>query len=198
MKKLFAVLFVGLVFVVCHPFVIPHLSEVSADGGGGIPLPSGQFSIIAQGSLAICLDPSSLAEEPCSASGALVVPISILNNGAGALDTAGNACFTFTEIDADLPVNASPPTVSVYRVAGKLTNYDSTTGTGDGSFATYSGGQCNGTSFNSSGATQVNGGTDHFVVSENGKRVDFVITSLTNPAVGDFSFSGTELRQTRD
>ena len=67
----------------------------------------------------------------------------------------------------------------------------------DESFIAYSGGSCNGASFDSIGATKFSTGTDHFVVSEQGKRVDFQLITLTNPAdsVGGFSLSGVNRAQ---
>src|SRR5262249_39525431 len=195
MKKLFVILGVCFVFGVCFHFLNPPSSGISDDEGGGIPLPAGQFSITAQGSLAVCLNPTSFAEEPCSTAGALVFRVSILDNGAGTGDKTGNSCFTFTEDDSSLPLGASPPTVAVLHSVGKLLNYHPTTGTVDASFTIHSGGHCNGVAFDKTGATQVNGGTDHFVVTDGGKRIDFLLTSFTNPAIGDFSLSGTELRQ---
>jgi hypothetical protein len=164
MKARYAVLLV----ILASFAVVMSQKMVAANGeGGGIPLPVGQFSITGQGSLAICLNPSNPAsEEACTTSGALVVPLSVLDNGAGALDSSGNACFTFTEVDANLPVDASPPLVTPNEhVVGSVTNYDSTTGTGDGSFTGYVGGKCNGASFDDTGATKLSSGTDHFVVT---------------------------------
>jgi hypothetical protein len=169
-------------------------------GGGGIPLPAGQFSSTLQGSFAICLNPTTFALESCSTSGVLAIPLSLLDNGAVTGDAAGNSCTTFTEVDSDLPVDASPPSVTANEHSvGTLLNYDSTTGTGDASFTGYTGGTCNGATFDSTGATEVSSGTFHFVVSEGGNRFDDVITKLTNGtgSIGDFSLSGAALRQTR-
>ena len=46
---------------------------------------------------------------------------------------------------------------------------------------------------------QTSSGTFHFVVTDNGKRIDFLFSALTNStgSLGDFSLSGTDLRQTR-
>jgi hypothetical protein len=170
-----------------------------ADGENEIPPPVGKFSSTLQGSVAICLDPSTLQGESCTTSGVLVVPLTFLGNGAESLDSQGDACGTFTETDSNLPVDASPPLVRQNEhVSGKTLNYDSTTGTGDGSFTVYTGGTCNGAIFDSTGATELASGTDHFVVTDGGKRFDFLFTKLTNPAnsAGDFSVSGTDLKQT--
>src|SRR5438132_8498579 len=133
----------------------------------GIPLPAGRFSGTVQGSLAFCLNPSTFAEESCTTSGVLVVPLSVLINGAETFDNEGNACGAFAEVDSNLPVDASPPSVTPNEhVVAKVLNYDSTTGTGDGSFTGYIGGTCNGVTFDSTGATQISSGTDHFVVTD--------------------------------
>jgi hypothetical protein len=46
-------------------------------------------------------------------------------------------------------------------------------------------------SFDKSGATLNSRGTGHFVASENGNRIDGIVTSLTNPtnSIGGFSLS---------
>jgi hypothetical protein len=172
-----------------------------ADGEqDGIPLPTGRYSSTVQGSLAICLNPNTFAEESCSTSGVLVVPLSVLDNGIITEDTQGNNCATVTEVDSNLPVDASPPTVTPNQhIVGKVLHYDSATGTGDGRFTTYIGGTCIGATFDSTGATRISSGTDHFVVSDGGERIDFILTKATNSAdsIGDFSLSGTNLRQRR-
>ncbi len=195
MKARYAIL---LVILTGFAVVLSQKAVAAKGDGGGIPSPSGQFSTTLQGSLAICLNPSTFAQESCSTSGALVVPLSVLFNGAGTFDAAGNACIAGTEVDSDLPVDVSPPFVTANEhVTGKTLNYDSTTGTGDGSFTGYIGGKCNGTAFDNTGATQISTGTDHFVVTAGGSRVDFLFTSLTNAAssIGDFSLSGSDVRQ---
>jgi hypothetical protein len=82
---------------------------------------------------------------------------------------------------------------------GKVVSYDSTTGIGDSSFTAYSGGQCNGPTFDANGATKIASGKNHFVVTAGGSRIDFVTTSVNTPsnAIASFSTSGTNLRQTK-
>jgi hypothetical protein len=172
----------------------------SSSGDHGIPLPAGQFSSTVQGSFAICLNPTTFALESCSTSGVLVLPQSYLATGASTTDNEGNSCATFTQVESTLPVDVTPPIVTANtHVTGKLLNYDSTTGTGDNSFTAYTGGTCNGVTFDSTGATVVSNGTSHFVITDDGKRTDFLFTTLTNSSasLGDFSLSGTDLRQTR-
>jgi hypothetical protein len=177
------------------------LAGQGGDNGeqGGIPLPTGQFSTTVQGSFAICLNPTTFAQESCSTSGAFAIPLSSRQNGVSTIDASGNSCQTFMEVDSVLPLDASSPSVTNGNSVGKLLNYDSMTGTGDSSFTSYTGGACHGATFDSAGATEVFSGTLHFVVTSDGKRIDILITKLTNPigSIGNFSTSGTNLRQTR-
>ncbi|HEV8715285.1 MAG TPA: hypothetical protein VGX03_20945 [Candidatus Binatia bacterium] len=79
---------------------------------------------------------------------------------------------------------------------GKITSYDPRTGTGDKSETNYAGGQCHGASFDKTGATAVGTGSSHFAVSNHGKRIDGMVTSLsTDPTVSGFSVPFTFLRQ---
>jgi hypothetical protein len=188
-----AVLWV-LLAVMLAAFAAIVSQKAIADGEHhGIPLPSSQFSITTQGSFAIC-------SESCSTSGVLVSPKGFLDNGIATVDTTGNGCETFTEAISDLPVDASSPFFSAneHHVT-QLLNYDSKTGTGDSSFTHYTGGTCNGATFDSTGAMEVSSGTLHFVVTNDGNRIDFLVTKLTNStsSIGDFFFSETYLRQTR-
>ena len=197
MKTRYAV----LLFILAA-FAIVAGQKVVAAGGGepeGIPLPAGQFSDTFQGSQAICLNSVGVLED-CNTSGVAVIRIDILENGAGSFDSKGNSCFTVTDADSVLPVNAVHPLVFLFHSVGKVVSYDSTTGIGDFSFIGYSGGQCHGATFDRTGAPKGSSGTNHFVVTADGSRIDLVTTSADTPsnAIASFSTSGTLLRQTRD
>ena len=179
-------------------FAVLQSRSAMAGGGGGIKLPSGNFSVVLQGSLAVCLNPSTFAEEACTTSGALVFPVTVLQTGALTIDDQGDFCGSPAEVDSALPPGTTPPSVATnLHSTGKLLDYDNTTGAGDSSFTAYAGGACNGSTFDSSGATQTASGTYHLVVAEDGKRMDLVVTQLTNPSnsVGTFSLSGTDRKQ---
>ena len=208
MKKLLAIVVGSLALVVAQPLIIQHWSKAWAQVG--IPLPSGQFSDTAQVSVALCVNPSTIAEEPCSTSGAAVLADSAVDNGSVTFDSAGNACGTVTEVDSFLllapsssispsivaQINTTPPFLATNNhPVFTLVDYDSMTGIGHRSVTIYTGGTCRGASFNSSGAMKVNGANQQFVVSNGGNRVDFITTSFTNPAFGSFTVTGTELRQ---
>jgi hypothetical protein len=193
MKKLMVILFAGCVVIMSQGF-----RKAAADQGY-TPLEAlaGTYALTAQGSFFFCFVPSPFAPAQCGSPGSTGAPIGALQVGTITYDTAGNWCATFTETDTILPVDAFSHSVAAFTAAGKTTSYDPITGTGEDSFTGYSGGQCHGATFDSTGATASSTGTEHFVVSERAKRIDYVVTSLTNPAgsIGGVSFSDTARRQ---
>lgn len=162
-----------------------------------IPLPKGQFEGTTTGSFAICVN-SSFQEVNCSTTGALVFPQTFLSVGNATIDSNGNSCGPSVQTTSDFPVDISPPLVTTNaNTVSKLTDYDRSTGAGDVSFTGYTGGTCHGATFDSTGATQVSTGTEHFVVSVQGKRIDAIITQLTGPigGIGDFAITGVAHQQ---
>ncbi len=125
------------------------------------------------------------------------MPFTTVNVGQATADGSGNSCGTYSGVESSRPLGTTPPQVSTLNVVGKVLNYDPTSGTGDQSFTSYSGGNCNGATFDSTDATVVSSGTDHFVASGSGKRIDGIFTSLTDPVggLGDFSISFINLKQ---
>jgi hypothetical protein len=202
MKSRYAVLLVMAIFtgLILSQKAIAGDRPSRGHPGGQSPMSGSQFSTTAQGFIAICLNSTTFAEESCSTAGAIAVPFGVLNNGVLFTDDEGNSCSSVTEVDSVLPSDVSPPTVTVNENSvGKQLSYDPTTQTGDTSFTAYTGGACTGATFDSTGATELSSGTVHFVITNNGNRIDFIATKLTNSigSIGDFSLSGTDLRQTR-
>jgi hypothetical protein len=118
MKKPFVMISVVIfAFVMGHHFLNRHSTEVSADEGGN-PFPKGQFSVTFQGSVALCFNPSTFALESCSTAGAIVTPLSIVDNGAGTLAGTGKSCYKRTQAASTLPLNASPPDIFAYNNVG--------------------------------------------------------------------------------
>jgi hypothetical protein len=188
---------VGMCFVAMLGFLLSGVpfgelaSSALAQGSSTIPTPPpGNYSQTEHGSFAICLNPAKdYAEQACGQSGVQAFPLSSVIVGAVTTDASGNACASESEVDADIPPAGYQPTVTLNEHStSKVTSYDSSTGFGSGSFTGYTGGSCNGASFDSSGATEISSGTFQFVVTENGKRVDYIITQLTNPtnSIADF------------
>ena len=71
------------------------------------------------------------------------------------------------------------------------------TGSGDKSYTDYIGGKCRGTKFDGTGATVNNTSMIHFVASDNGERVDLVVTNVTDSVgdIGAFNLTGFNLKQ---
>jgi hypothetical protein len=65
----------------------------------------------------------------------------------------------------------------VIRAVATVAIYDPATGTGDQGVITYSGGMCNGASFEDKGATPTGTNFAHFAISNDGRRIDLVLTS---------------------
>ena len=201
MKKLMVIVLAGCVVVMSQGFRAVAAGDDIPDifDGGQIPLRAlaGTYAETLHGSVALCLENTPHhALVTCGSPNSIVVPLTLQDVGANTRDAKGNACAIFTETEANFPVDVSPPAVLIFHVVGKDTNYDPTTGTSDGTFTSYFGGQCHGATFDSKGATVASTGTYHYAASNRGKQVDFVLTALTNPvgAIGDFSLAGTGLR----
>src|ERR1700751_1419018 len=117
MKKLLVIFAVGFILVMSR-----GLREVAAGDhkdDDGIPQKAlaGNFATVTHGSFALCLDPTNnFAEINCSDTKAKVFPQTDVEVGNGTVDTKGNACQTTTETISDLPVDISPPFVTVLEV----------------------------------------------------------------------------------
>jgi hypothetical protein len=190
MKRLFSILIVSFALVMTHDF---NRSSAQAKD---IPLKAGSFSVHQEGSLTLCLKPDFSDVESCSAVGAVPTPFNDAAVGQFTQDKAGNSCDTLTST-LSFSGGDPNPRVTVLHVVGTVTVYDPATGVGDGSTTAYVGGKCTGSTFDKTGATLDSTATDHFVFSDGGKRSDFVVTSLSNPAgsIGGFALSGFGLQQ---
>jgi hypothetical protein len=105
-------------------------------------------------------------------------------------DAAGNACFVLTST-ARRVSGASAATSANTGISVKTdTSFDPTTGSGTSSFRNYHGGSCIGAAFDSTGATLTATGTDTFVVSDSGNRIETIVTGLT-PVASAFSVAGS-------
>jgi hypothetical protein len=181
------------------------LANQRAAAGEGIPLKdlAGNYASTCQGTFSICLDSTTFSPTNCGTGSPVVVPLTDLDAGALTRDERGNACSTFIGVDADLPVDKTPPLVSpVHPAVAKTLDYDPATGTGDISVSEYRGGKCIGSTFDNAGATQTGAFVFHFAVSNGGKRIDMIVTSATafvtdttGNFIGDFSLSCANLRQ---
>lgn len=172
-------------------------SQRATAESGGIPSPIGQFTNNITGSFALCLNPKSFAFESCSKPGVLVLPFSFNAIGSETRDAIGG-CVTRTNVSTPLPPSVQPTNIDdKFHLTLKITNYDPATGVGDESTSGYDGGRCIGAKFNKTGATLTSTGTTHFVVSQDGTRIDGLTTTFKNTtdSIGSFSFNNVDLKQ---
>ena len=162
---------------------------------------AGNYAVTLQGSITTCVDPTAKPID-CKAPTATAIPFTVLQVGENTRDENGNACATFTVVRTTLPVDNKLPKVGVIRAVATVASYDPATGTGDQNVITYSGGTCNGASFDSMGAPPTGTNSAHFAVSNDGRRIDLVLTSnvsyvtgITGNSIGAFSLSAIQLKQ---
>jgi hypothetical protein len=189
MKRLFSILIVSFALVMTHDFNMAAQAK-------SIPLKAGSAAVHEEGSITFCFKPDFSALESCSALDEVPSAFNVAIVGQQTLDKAGNLCGTFSVTESFF---AGDPNqiVAVLHSVGTVTVYDPATGAGDGSSTAYVGGKCTGATFDKTGATLDSTSTSHFVLSDGGKRSDFVATSLSNPAgsIGGFALSGFALQQ---
>lgn len=195
MKKLFLILVASFALATARDLDRAYAGD--GDGGGGIPLSklAGKWAQSAQGSFTVCFKPDFSATENCSASGAVPVSGNFVQISQNTQDKEGNSCSTFTSTIGLF--GTLPPFVSVGHSVTKVTSYDSVSASGDDSYIDYEGGKCKGAKFDGAGATLTSSGTDHFVASQNGERLDFVTTMVTDPVgdIGAFNSPAIALKQ---
>jgi hypothetical protein len=195
MKKLLLVLIAGLALSFAHDSNQVYAGSKKQDQESKLL----HFSSVVQGTVTVCFEPGFSATESCSNKGAIPVPFANAGVGFTITDAAGiNSCGTST-VTASVTGEVHPPIPQTQTTVSKITNFDPATGTGDGSFINYIGGKCDGPEFEKKGATEINRGTFHFVVSENGNRTDTVVTTLTDSVgdIGAFNLIGFGLNQNK-
>jgi hypothetical protein len=180
-------------FVLLAILLVPHFSGAA---GPSLSALQGSYSETGQGSFAACLL-STGVEVPCTTSGASAHAFGLAETGQVSIGPSGSACTTITAVGSDLPPDAFPPLMVVVHEVLTVTGYDPITGTGDIASKAYTGGHCNGVSFDSTGATLYNSFKYHFAVTDKGNRWDLIVTSWTDPegGIGSFLVTDTLLRQ---
>lgn len=200
MKKLSMILLIGIAGFALLA-IQGSRGAVADDHGISLEELAGNYAVTLQGSITICFDMTPKPVD-CKAVGAMAKPFTLLQVGENTRDANGNACATFTVVRTTLPVDNTPPVVRVIRAVATVASYDPATGTGDQNVTTYSGGTCNGASFDSMGATATGTNRAHFAASNDGRRIDLVltenvmyVTGTTGNSIGAFFLSAIQLRQ---
>ena len=174
-------LFLFMATAACGPV---EMNRARTSDGGGVTLASlaGKFASKGSGSYTICFG-ANLSTVDCASSPHQEVPFNMTSVAHGTRDAAGNSCgvtaLTITPTDARVfgayftRLNFARTSVST------TTSFDPTTGSGSAEFSQYHGGSCAGAAFDSTGAILTNTGTQSFMVSDSGNRIDAIVTSFS-------------------
>jgi len=173
----------------------------------GIPLSqlAGSFAGLSTANYALCLNAALTAPQSCSKTpGSQVIPWVDNATEQSTIDTKGNSCGEGIETNAPLFPGPFPAGGNDDILVGVTTSYNPATGSGTASFKEYAAGpgvSCNGATFiNTAKAPVIISGTEHFVVSQNGSRLDAIVLTIhtTSPVdfIAGFVGHGFILRQT--
>jgi hypothetical protein len=156
-------------------------------GSPGIPLYQLAGSFAGQGfaNFGLCLN-DDFSLENCSSSATTQITAFIQDfTDQGTADTKGNSCYEF--VGSAAPVVPGPQAASIADTisVGVTTSYNPATGSGNTSFTQYAAGpgvSCNGSTLvNTANAPVFGSGTSHFVVSNNGNRMDVAVLTDQDP-----------------
>jgi len=173
----------------------------------GIPLSqlAGSFAGQTATNYALCLNAALTAPQSCSKTPSTqVIPWVDNATTQGTTDTKGNSCSEEIETNAPFFPGPFPANGNDDILVGVTTSYNPATGSGTASFKEYAAGpgvSCNGATFvNTAKAPVIINATIHFVVSQNGSRLDAITQTIhtTSPVdfIAGFVGHGFALRQT--
>jgi hypothetical protein len=153
--------------------------------GGGVTLASlaGKFETKGSGSYTLCLNASFSAPVNCASAPHQEMPFNFTSLAHVTRDAGGNSCAVTT-------LTNSPVYGTVYPAfrarlnntrnnVSTTTSFDPATGSGSCSFSQYRGGRCIGAVFDSTGAVLTGTGTQSFMVSDSGNRIENIVTSFS-------------------
>jgi hypothetical protein len=183
MMKLRIATGVGLLFFIATAACGPvEMNRARTGDGGSATLASlaGKFALKSSGSYTICFG-ASRSTVDCASSPHQEVPFHMTAVAHYIRDAAGNSCgvtaLTITPTDARVfhftRLNFASTAVST------TTSFDPTTGSGSDNVSQYHGGRCVGAAFDSTGAILTGTGTQSFMVSDSGNRIDAIVTSFS-------------------
>lgn len=152
--------------------------------------PSGSAAVNISGLVTVCVKKGTTTPRACKFANALKVQASVLDVGRASWDALGNTCTSAAET-ISVPGTTFTITEDVTLV-GTIGSYDPITQTGTATVNGYVGNLCNGSDFNSQGATKRYSSDVKFVISDGGKRIDGSATKITFDSIelGTFSVSG--------
>jgi hypothetical protein len=159
--------------------------------GGGVTLANlaGKFASKGTGVYTVCFNESFTTVVDCASAPHEEVPFNFTAVAHNIRDAAGNSCgvstLTSTPADAAAYGTKFPGRVNFTRIdftrtnVSTTTSFDPMTGSGTASVRQYHGGSCVGAAFDSTGAILTGTGTQSFMVSDSGNRIETITTSLS-------------------
>ena len=174
------------------------VTQAQDDEGVTLASLAGKFAGRGGGFVTICFSPGSvLPLISCSSVSPLAVAVPFYENVIThqTRDAAGNSCGVSIESYARVLGTKNPAGTQMRTNVG-TSSFDPTTGSGTTNFSRYKGGSCIGAAFDSTGATLTSTGTNSFVVSDSGNRIEFIWTSYTSIAPVPGNGQGVGLSET--
>ena len=157
------------------------------DGGVTLGSLAGKFTSKGSGSYTLCFDASFSTLVDCASAPHQEVPFNVTAVAHNIRDAVGNSCGVSTSTLTDASVYGTKFLARISFTATNVsttTSFDPATGSGSSSVSQYRGGRCVGAVFDSTGAVLTGTGTQSFMVSDSGNRIDTIVTSfsvLTSP-----------------
>ena len=154
---------------------------------------AGKFETRGSGVYTLCYRENFTKEVDCASAPHEEVPYKLTAVSHNIRDAAGNSCAFTTMTGAPTDVLAYSAKYASWGLlkinftrtnVSTTTSFDPTTGSGSASVSQYHGGSCAGAAFDSTGAILTGTGTQSFMVSDSGSRMDTIVTSfsvVTNP-----------------
>ena len=149
---------------------------------------AGKFATRGSGVYTLCFRENFTKKVDCASAPHEEVPFELTAVSHNIRDSVGNSCafITLTGAPTDvLAYSAKYATWGIAKINFTITNvstttsFDPTTGSGTESLNRYAGGRCNGAVFDSTGAVLEGTGTQSFMVSDSGNRIETIITSFS-------------------
>jgi hypothetical protein len=166
-------------------------AHAGAAATSGISLPAGSFAGQDSANFGLCFNKTFTAVQACSTTpSSQVVPF--INNHAGqyTVDSKGNTCGESIGPVAPLFPGPEPAGLDDDILVGVVTSYNPATGSGSATYKAYLAGPgvgCKGAVFvNTAKAPIIFTITEHFVVSQNGDRVDAVVLTIHTTSPVDY------------
>jgi hypothetical protein len=164
-------------------------SQAPANGGGAtLASLAGRFETRGSGVYTVCYRENFTKKVNCASAPHEEVPFKLTAVSHNIRDAAGNSCAftTLTGAPTDvLAYSAKYASWGLLKISftttnvSTITSFDPTTGSGTESLNRYAGGRCNGAAFDSTGAILEGTGTQSFMVSDSGNRIDTIVTSFS-------------------